>query len=404
MSEDKNIAILIKANSDILSFFTSRYRECVDSLEKNKTALFELNIKLEELNKTKNVYSLTTNSKKDLFTPMPKDKNEGEKESQIEAEIKRLLAMQRDLNTKVMEDSTTLKFYSRKIKLLKAAELSISEISDELEDTRNNLTDLEMETKEMREKLSGMKRESAPAVDNSEELSRQRKESEEKLESFRADLTEHGRNILMIDAFDKSYMSTMLDRKVSLKLKDTKTKLETARFLISSDPKRAKQTINEIITDIDNINDDISFLLKKILYNIDTRKPLMDMLESFIEAKTNAHPECTIETDYSGLDSEKKTSYIAATSLLHLLDIAIENVYKHSGANRIIIKLSNRDNKMYAYIKDNGTGIKDDYMDKSPWYSSLHKAVETLYLLNGDMDISGNHENGTLVEFSFPLQ
>jgi two-component system sensor histidine kinase DegS len=42
-------------------------------------------------------------------------------------------------------------------------------------------------------------------------------------------------------------------------------------------------------------------------------------------------------------------------------------------------------------------------MEKSPWYSSIHKANEIIYLLDGKLDIKGSHENGTLVTFSYPI-
>ena len=40
----------------------------------------------------------------------------------------------------------------------------------------------------------------------------------------------------------------------------------------------------------------------------------------------------------------------------------------------------------------------------SPWYSSLHKAKEILYMLCGKLDISGDVMSGTTVKFSFPIQ
>ena len=55
-------------------------------------------------------------------------------------------------------------------------------------------------------------------------------------------------------------------------------------------------------------------------------------------------------------------------------------------------------------LTDDGVGIKDTYMEDSPWYSSLHKAKEILYMLCGKLDISGDVMSGTTVKFSFPIQ
>ena len=54
-------------------------------------------------------------------------------------------------------------------------------------------------------------------------------------------------------------------------------------------------------------------------------------------------------------------------------------------------------------INDNGIGINDNYLSTSPWYSSLHKAQEIIYLLGGTLNINGDITTGTSVRFEFPL-
>lgn len=55
-------------------------------------------------------------------------------------------------------------------------------------------------------------------------------------------------------------------------------------------------------------------------------------------------------------------------------------------------------------IDDNGVGIKENYLNESPWYSGIHKAQEILYLLGGKLDISEGEEAGTHVAFSFSVR
>ena len=49
-------------------------------------------------------------------------------------------------------------------------------------------------------------------------------------------------------------------------------------------------------------------------------------------------------------------------------------------------------------------GIDDNYLDKSPWYSGLHKSDEIIFLLNGKLEIKGDVITGTKINFSFPIQ
>ena len=58
MSKTKSIKNIKEANEEMLRYFNALYSEHHDELQSAKSRLFEINVKLDELVKTKNIYSL----------------------------------------------------------------------------------------------------------------------------------------------------------------------------------------------------------------------------------------------------------------------------------------------------------------------------------------------------------
>ena len=58
MSKTKSIKNIREANEEMLRYFNALYSEHLAELQSAKSRLFEINVKLDELVKTKNIYSL----------------------------------------------------------------------------------------------------------------------------------------------------------------------------------------------------------------------------------------------------------------------------------------------------------------------------------------------------------
>ena len=82
----------------------------------------------------------------------------------------------------------------------------------------------------------------------------------------------------------------------------------------------------------------------------------------------------------------------------------MDNIFKHANANQIDLDVCISSSNIDVCISDNGIGISSDYMSKSPWYSSIHKAKEIVYLLEGSIDISGDLIDGTKIKFNIPIK
>ena len=129
MNTEKDMLTIRKSNTELYNYFNSRYKECSERLQKNQASLFEINIRLEELERTKNAYISTNNARKNLFSPLPLSKEESEKEASLEEEITKLRAAKRELQNKISEDEASQKFFNRKLKSAKHSLESLEELS-----------------------------------------------------------------------------------------------------------------------------------------------------------------------------------------------------------------------------------------------------------------------------------
>ena len=151
---------------------------------------------------------------------------------------------------------------------------------------------------------------------------------------------------------------------------------------------------------LDSVND----IEAKLSTQFDSSKPLLGQLEEYIMEKREANPKFLIESNLEYTDYELALHPVFSINLFRLLEIFFDNIFKHADANKINFDLSLSQNVIEVLISDNGVGIDSDYLTKSPWYSSLHKAHETIYLLNGNLNITKGEDKGTTVKFRFPIQ
>ncbi len=367
-----DLEIISAANKEMLDYFNGIFLEHLEEIQNLKTQSFEIDIKIEELEKTKDIYAFKSNSRKSAFTPNLSDDADNVRGQIIDNQIEELRSVQDTLGTKLRSMEIKLNALKRRLNTLNQAQDALKRISPE------SLNSSDYETEEGFEFVS--------------------------TEATTKNQTTHGQNILMQDAFDKAFLSTLLERNLKNNILSMTNKLELLTYLLGTDISRAKLTVKEIIgnsKDLTNAVDDISERLNK---NIDSGKALWSQVDDFIMSKREKNPEYLIEANVACSDYELNIHPVFVINTLKLMDIFFDNIFKHSNANNINFKLEITPNTIECEILDNGTGISDNYLSTSPWYSSLHKAHEIIYLLDGTLDISGDITTGTYVRFGFPIQ
>ena len=370
-----NLELIEQANKEMLNYFNNTFLDNLESIQRLKTQAFEIDIKIDELKKTKNIYAFKSSSRKSVFTPTLSDDFDNEKSKIIDEQIKDLLSVRDSLQTKMFSLEQSISTIKKRLTILNNAETAIKEIADVLPTSGNLAEDLDDE--------EGFEFLEEPGNDES---------------------INHGYNILMQDAFEKTFYSTLLNRNVKDGLVGINHKLEMLSYLLTTDVNRAKLTIQEILENSKKILDSVEDISGKLDNNSNSSQPIWSKLDDFIMLQRDRHPECLIDANIECTDYELNLHPVFTINLLKLLNIFFDNIFKHSNANNIDFKLSLSKNKADVSIHDNGVGIDPDYLTKSPWYSSLHKAHEIIYLLGGTLMITGDIISGTTVRFDFPVQ
>ena len=369
MDKDKLLEEIIKSNEEMLRHFTDTSNDLLESVQNHQSKLFEVNIKLDELYRTKNVYHPSTNSRKNVFSPLITLNENDEKNNAINAQIDDLKIVKQTLEAKIATEESKIKAISEKLSSLNSAKKAINNLRTLIEDTEE-------------EDFDGFQflEEEEPAVPENQK---------------------YGTNILMLDAFDKTYIGTILDTRIKAEIENNSHRLDMLSYLISSDPEIARSTAEEISDQLDKTCDSIDSLLTHINYNFNADQSIWVLLDDFVTNNRDLHPECVLEADIKCPDPDIHLSYEKNIALMNLLDIMFDNIYKHSNANQIKFRLTVTDKNIDVTINDNGIGISRNYYQKSPWYSNLHRAHGLIYLLDGELNISGSKKNGTTVSFNF---
>ena len=74
MEESKeNFKKIKSANQMMLDYFNKSFLSQLEDIQNLKTQIFEIDIKIDELDKTKDIYAFKTNSRKSVFSPVTND-------------------------------------------------------------------------------------------------------------------------------------------------------------------------------------------------------------------------------------------------------------------------------------------------------------------------------------------
>ena len=359
----------------MLNFFNSTFLENLEEIQKLKTQTFEIDIKIDELEKTKGIYAFKSTSRKSVFTPTISDDFENEKSKIIDEQIKDLRSVKDSLYTKIRSLEVSLNTIKKRLAMLNDAETSIDNLVKEI---------------------------SPELIQNSSDDEQGDFEFIE--ENKTDDISTHGYNILMHDAFEKAFFSTLIKKNIRDGVESINHKLEMLNYLLTTDISRAKLTLQEVVLNSKKVLDSVDDISNKFDSNMNSSQPIWSRLDDFISNQRLAHPECIINANIECTDYEINLHPVFTINLLKLLNIFFDNIFKHSNANNVNFKMSLSKNIVDVYLCDNGVGIDSDYLTKSPWYSSLHKAHEIIYLLGGTLSITGDILSGTTVKFNFSVQ
>ncbi len=151
-----------------------------------------------------------------------------------------------------------------------------------------------------------------------------------------------------------------------------------------------------IDTSIDTIRNIASDLRPSILYDFG----LTDAIESHL---LNFSKSTGIKTTVKISERLPKIDDNMAIVLFRILQEAMTNVVRHSGATSVVVTLHVRYGKLILRVKDNGCGIEGDVTDK-PGSIGLLGMKERARSYDGDLLVKGKPGKGTVIVARIPYE
>jgi signal transduction histidine kinase len=175
--------------------------------------------------------------------------------------------------------------------------------------------------------------------------------------------------------------------------------LENAEEALPDSPRSAKQQLHELINSASEIGADIHTVSHRLhsatLENLGLVSGICALCKEF--SNRNG-----IEIDFSSEDIPKGIPSDVALCLFRIVQEALQNLRKHSGAVRAEVRLRRRGNRILVSIRDEGKGF-DPRVNGEPGLG-IRSMRERARLVRGHLKIYSEPGKGTRIEAMVPLQ
>ncbi len=365
------LSIVEEANSKTLGFFNQAYINNQETVQGLKTELFELEVQIETLQKTKALYSNYTVRRQNIFSPLDgPGSHTVNKSQQIAQQLSDLEDARELLKKRIEELEGHTEFFKSQLEMLAQAQKILGA-------------------------MSGEKESDDDALENAIEFIED-EDTETK--------TTHNYNVLMLQDYSNYQRAEALDKQVRQELVSSISKMDVLKWLLHSDVDRARVALDELRNSQQDILHSLDQILEQFHYNADSRQPVSNQISQLIEDYRNAHPDYTIDFSCDSTQHNLNLPWFISIRLNQLLREIMDNIFQHANASHITAKVFISNRLIDVDIRDDGVGIPEDYLETSEWHSGLHKVHEIIYQLDGNLQINGDLINGTDVRFSFPIK
>ena len=155
------------------------------------------------------------------------------------------------------------------------------------------------------------------------------------------------------------------------------------------------QEVAEDLGEVESIARESSLAMRDIVWLLERRQ---DSIGDLVQRMRDTANRLLRNVEYSlECDSCKIASKLSLDAKRHLFLFykeAIHNIFKHSRATRVSVRLWDIDDKLALEICDNGIGFKTNAKDQP---SSVHKLEERARVLDGKLDVLSIETKGTSV-------
>lgn len=186
--------------------------------------------------------------------------------------------------------------------------------------------------------------------------------------------------------------------------------IELSIMYIDKDSIRAKLELENCIKILKSTVEEI----REVIFNF---RPMSfddlgfkQCIENFISDSKIKYKKCEIEyqilnlTDIEWKNINKQEINLFLLSVYRIIQEAINNALKHSGADKIILIVGTKNDKCYININDNGKGFNfENKSEQEDKHFGLSIMKERINLLHGVISINTDIEKGTEVNIEIPL-
>lgn len=367
--------IIEEANSKTLEYFNKTYVSNLEFVQGLKTELFELDMQIDTLERTRELYTYHIDTRRNVFSPISDTVSDSTitKGRQIELQLIDLQDAKKRLEKRIEELENDIVFFKEQVEMLSKASKCIHTVlvgrhPNEPED-ENDTDAIEFIEQEKAEQTTG-----------------------------------HGYALFRMEDYRRADIANQLDQNVKQECISNLNKMDVLKWLLHSDIARAKVTLEELINSSKSVLSSIDDILDNLDYSIDTKQPIWDQVNKLMKHYQDLHPECMIDASCDCTEHDISLPSVITIRLLGMMKEVFDNVFKHSNANKVTSKVFISSRLIDVYINDNGVGIPEDYLERSAWSSGLHRLQEIIYQLDGKLQITGDLISGTNVRFSFPIK
>ena len=176
--------------------------------------------------------------------------------------------------------------------------------------------------------------------------------------------------------------------------------LERASQLIADSPLEARKRFRDLWIRAADLGDDLHSLSHRLhsstLENLGLALGLSSLCEEFTEQQG-------IQVDFAHENISRGINPDVALCIFRIVQEALRNVKKHSGANRAEVRLRGEDERLYLSVSDAGIGF-DKQQRSNRAGLGIRSMEERLRLVGGRIDIVSMGNRGTTLNVCLPCK
>lgn len=174
--------------------------------------------------------------------------------------------------------------------------------------------------------------------------------------------------------------------------------LEAARDRLESQTGKAKQSLEQSQNLLKDALGEVRAISHDLIPRVIEEHGLPRSLETLAWQYNSEDRTVTLRYDLEGLQLDQQ----AERNLYRILQEALRNAARHSGASRIAVQLQRQDDWLYMSVEDNGEGA--ELPESAPPGSGLSNMKKRARALGGSLEVDGAAGLGTTVTLEIPLE